>query len=131
MNLQNAQNKVKEFHTAFGHPVADKPQMIDSERQKKRHSWLIEEVNELLEANTIEDVADAIGDVIYIALGTAVENGIDIEPVFNIIHEANMSKLGPDGKPIYKEDNKIAKPEGWQPPEPKIIKELERQVNAK
>jgi predicted HAD superfamily Cof-like phosphohydrolase len=130
MNLKNAQELVKQFQLAFGHPVADKPQMIDPERQKDRHNWLIEEANELLAAKTVVDVADAIGDVIYIALGTAIEHGIDIEPIFNIIQGANMAKLGPDGKPIYKEDGKVAKPEGWQPPEPQIEKEIERQANA-
>lgn len=130
MNLKNAQEMVKEFQLAFGQPVADKPQMIAPERQEVRHSWLVEEANELLAAETLVDVADAIADVIYIALGTAVEHGIDIERVFQIVQEANMAKLGPDGKPIYKEDNKIAKPEGWQPPEPKIAEEIQRQVKA-
>jgi predicted HAD superfamily Cof-like phosphohydrolase len=129
MNLTNAQKAVEEFQKAFGHPVARKPQMIDPARQKDRNNWLIEEANELLDAKTVVDVADAIGDVIYIALGTAVEHGIDIAHIFNIIQEANMSKLGPDGKPIYKEDGKVAKPEGWQPPEPKIEEELKRQAN--
>lgn len=128
MDLRKAQKAVTEFQLAFGHPVADTPTMISPERQAKRHAWLVEEANELLDAKTIVDVADAIGDVIYIALGTAIEHGIDIEPIFNIIQNANMAKLGPDKKPIYKEDNKVAKPEGWQPPEPQIERELERQA---
>lgn len=131
MNIKDMQAKVAEFQKAFGHPVGDKPKMIKTERHEIRTDWLQEEVDELWHAETLVDVADALGDVIYIALGTAIEYGIDLEPVLNIIHEANMSKLGPDGKPIYKADNKIAKPEGWQPPEPKIEAELDRQVNQK
>lgn len=123
--LGEAQDKVRKFHEAFNHPVNDKVVMLSKERMEKRVNWLQEEVSELLEAKTPEDTADAIGDIIYLALGTAVEAGIQMNEVFDFICNANMRKLGADGKPIYKEDNKIAKPEGWYGPE----KEIEEYLN--
>lgn len=73
--------------------------------------------------------SDALIDLIYFALGSLVEMGVKPEPLFNIVQEANMSKLWPDGKPRYREeDNKVLKPEGWQQPEPKLKKEIEYQI---
>ena len=126
--LFNAQVAVMKFQTAFGHPVGTEPKMLEPERLATRQTWLQEEVNEISEAKTVEDLADGIADVIYIALGHAVEAGIDIDKIFKIVQDANMAKLGPDGKPVYKDDNKIGKPEGWEAPEPKIVAELERQT---
>ncbi len=127
MELKYAQQQVEDFHKAFGHPVGDKPTMLDPERLALRHKWLTEEVDEMLAAKNPVELSDAIGDAIVISIGTAVEAGISISEVFDIIMSANMAKLGPDGKPIYKDDGKIAKPEGWVPPEPDIEEELFRQ----
>ncbi|AJA41399.1 hydrolase [Geobacillus virus E3] len=80
----------------------------------------------------IEDVvvaqADALTDVAYFNFGTFVHLGVKPFNLFKIVQEANMSKLFPDGKPRYREDGKIIKPEGWQPPEPKLKAEIERQI---
>lgn len=127
MNLSNAQADVRAFQKAFNLPYEDAPKMLTAERLKFRQELLQEEVDEISAATTLEDLADGIGDVIYIALGTAIESGIEMEPIFKIIQAANMAKLGEDGKPIYREDGKVIKPEGWQPPEPAIVEELERQ----
>lgn len=129
MNLSKAQAQVREFHQAFGHPVADFPKQMSSERREKRYNWMKEELDEFKSAEDLVDQADAIADIIYLALGTAVELGIDIAPIVDIVHEANMRKLGPDGKPIYRPDGKIGKPEGWVPPEPLIKQEIKRQIN--
>jgi predicted HAD superfamily Cof-like phosphohydrolase len=131
MNLSKVQSQVRQFHEAFGHPVADSPKVMTEERRGKRYNWMKEELDEFKSANKLVDQADAIADIIYLAVGTAVELGIDIERIVDIVHQANMNKLGPDGKPIYKPDGKIAKPEGWVPPEPLIQEELERQMKEK
>lgn len=76
---------------------------------------------------------DALNDVSYINYGSIVETGVNPKPIFDIIQNANMNKLGSDGKPIlHPETNKIMKPEGWEEkyqPEPLIKAEIERQRN--
>lgn len=76
---------------------------------------------------------DALNDVSYINYGSIVETGVNPKPIFDIIQNSNMNKLGADGKPIlHPETNKIMKPEGWEEkyqPEPLIKAEIERQRN--
>lgn len=77
--------------------------------------------------------ADALTDINYFTQGTFTMMGVEPQPLFNIVQEANMNKLGPDGKVIYREsDGKIMKPEGWSEnwaPEPKLHEEIKRQIN--
>ena len=123
------QQQVKEFHTAFNLPMVSKPTFLPKERSEARMSWVREEVDEFLESDNVIDQADALVDALYFILGTAVEIGVDLEPVFNIVQRANMAKLWSDGKPRYRElDKKVMKPEGWQAPEPQIEAEIERQM---
>jgi predicted HAD superfamily Cof-like phosphohydrolase len=73
-----------------------------------------EENKEYLEAannNDLIEVADALGDMLYILCGTIIEHGMQnlIEDVFDEIQKSNMSKLGSDGNPIYREDGKVLK----------------------
>lgn len=116
-------NKVKEFHKAFNHPYSDVPVSMKLERAKKRYAWILEEINEFLVASKNGDIveqADAMIDVIYFALGTLVEMGIEPDELFNIVQTANMSKLFPDGKPHYNEMGKVIKPDGWEDPHKKL-----------
>lgn len=75
---------------------------------------------------------DALNDINYINYGSIVETGVNPKNIFSIIQNANLSKLGADGKPIIDPvTNKILKPEGWEEkhkPEPLIKKEIERQI---
>ena len=115
--------EVKKFHQAFNHPVADKPISLTEERAKKRYAWMLEEINEFLDAVKEQDIveqADAMIDTIYFALGTLVEMGVQPEQLFDIVQHANMSKLFPDGKSHYNEMGKVIKPENWQDPHPKL-----------
>ena len=123
-------NDVKEFHLRFGHPVADRPRQMDPERALKRYHWMLEEVNEFLEADEIVEQADAMIDVIYFALGTLVEMGIKPDSLFQIVQEANMAKLWPDGQPHYNEEGKTIKPTSWEDPHNKLKKEIERQYET-
>ena len=128
MSIDLEWEKVRDFHMAFCHPVADLPMLMTSDRAKKRYKWMMEEINEFLESNTLEDQADAMIDLIYFALGTLVELGIKPEGMFEIVHQANMSKLGKNGKPNFNEDGKVIKPTTWESPEPKLKKEIQRQI---
>ena len=120
-------NAVKEFQSKFGHPIADKPMQMDADRAKKRYNWMLEEINEFIEAEEIVEQADAMIDVIYFALGTLVEMGIKPDNLFKIVQDANMAKLWPDGKPHYNKDGKTIKPSTWEDPHDKLRAEIERQ----
>jgi predicted HAD superfamily Cof-like phosphohydrolase len=129
MSINNEFNMVKDFHKAFGHPVSEKPTLISEERAKVRYSWMLEEINEFLEATKngdIYEMTDAMIDEIYFALGTLVEMGIPPAQIFETVQNANMSKLWPDGKPHYKSDGKVVKPSNWKDPHDKIVKIIDQ-----
>lgn len=115
---------VREFHLKFGHPAADEPTLLDDGRTQLRVDLIQEELDEYKEAVAAGDligIADALGDLDYVVNGAAIEHGIVLPIVTAEIHRSNMTKLGPDGKPIYREDGKVLKGEGYEPPR---IKEL-------
>ena len=124
--------EVRQFHQAFGHPISDIPVSLTVERAQKRYAWMLEEINEFLDAAKAQDIveqADAMIDTIYFALGTLVEMGVQPGILFDIVQNANMSKLWPDGKPHYNEMGKVIKPEGWEDPHPRlqlVIKGMEK-----
>ena len=113
--MKNKIEAVKAFHTAFkiGHretPKAD----LGNDKNTLRFNLMKEENEEYLEAannSDLVEVADALGDMLYILCGTIIEHGIQykIEEVFDEIQRSNMSKLGEDGNPIYREDGKVLK----------------------
>ena len=106
---------VKAFHTAFkiGHRETPKAN-LGSEKNMLRYKLMREENEEYLDAandGDLVEVADALGDMLYILCGTIIEHGLQykIEEVFEEIQCSNMSKLGEDGEPIYREDGKVLK----------------------
>lgn len=128
--LDKGYELVETMHKVFGHPVATTPTQLSKERAQIRASFMQEELDEFLAAETKEDQYDALIDLMYFAFGTLVEMGIRPDRGFEIVNEANMTKLFPDGKPRFREgDGKILKPEGWEAPEPKLRAEIERQQN--
>jgi predicted HAD superfamily Cof-like phosphohydrolase len=97
--------KLEEFQKAFNHPFAEKPTCQTPKVGTLRYKLLKEENEEYLEAMQQQDIvgiADALGDALYIVLGSIVAHGLQdvILPVFNEIHNSNMSKLDENGKPI-------------------------------
>ncbi|AUC16168.1 hypothetical protein BTO06_13800 [Tenacibaculum sp. SZ-18] len=106
---------VREFHEAFGLGLNEKPVVnIGDDRKLLRFNLMKEENEEYFEAvknNDLIETADALGDMLYILCGTIIEHGMQykIDEVFNEIQRSNMSKLGEDGKPIYREDGKVMK----------------------
>lgn len=130
MSINNEWGKVRMFHEAFGHPYRATPSILSKQRVEARNKWMLEEIEEFVESEKIEDQADAMIDLIYFALGTLVEMGIKPEKLFDIVHEANMSKLWPDGKPHFNEDGKVIKPSNWVDPEPLISDAISKETAA-
>lgn len=117
---------VREFHKAFGHPISDVPTCLPTARSDLRSELIREELKEYDEAVAEGDVvkiADALSDLLYVTHGAALEHGIPINECFWEVHKSNMSKLGDDGLPIYREDGKILKGPNYQPPNLKDILE--------
>ncbi|HEY3243784.1 MAG TPA: HAD family hydrolase [Phycisphaerae bacterium] len=129
--MRAEQEMVREFHTVFRHPVADRPAELSPERVENRAVWLAEEVEEFRRAQTLDEQADAIVDLIYFALGTLVEMGVDGAPLFHIVHQANMRKLWADGGPKFGNDGKVQKPPGWVDPHDALRQEIARQRSAR
>ncbi len=113
--IKNELKAVAEFHDAFGIESANAPVVsLPEQTVLLRHNLMKEENEEYLEAAQNKDlveVADALGDMLYILCGTILSHGMQhkITEVFNEIQRSNMSKLGTDGKPIYREDGKVLK----------------------
>lgn len=119
-SLRNSYELVREFMLTFGHPVLEEPTLIEDKAWEDMRVGLIEEeFNELQDAVAARDIvaiADALGDLEYVVNGMALGMGINLPAVVTEIHRSNMTKLGPDGKPIYREDGKILKGENYEPP---------------
>ncbi|WP_209020081.1 HAD family hydrolase [Jeotgalibacillus proteolyticus] len=122
-------NKVKEFQEIMQQPVADQPTALLPERVAERYGFMREELNEFAMSDKLVDQVDGIIDLLYLAIGTLVEMGVRPEELFNIVHEANMSKLWEDGKPRFDVNNggKIIKPPSFVRPEPLLEQEIQRQ----
>ena len=128
--MKNKLYAVTAFHKAFGLGVNNSPTTeIDEATMRLRFSLMDEENKEYLDAMKNKDlieVADALGDMLYILCGTIITHGMQdvIDEVFEEIQCSNMSKLGSDGKPIYREDGKVLKgPNYFKPDITKILKQ--------
>jgi len=116
---------VREFHEAYEMPVGtvnihndfDKIKKEDAERIALRSNLVAEEFKELINAESCEEIMKESCDLIYVILGTFVEFGWDLEEAFRRVHQSNMSKLGEDGKPIYREDGKVLKGPNYKKPD--------------
>lgn len=127
--MKNKIKAVETFHNAFGITNRETPIAKTNAREMKlRFDLMAEENEEYLEAannNDLVEVADALGDMLYILCGTILSHGMQhkIEEVFNEIQRSNMSKLGADDKPIYREDGKVMKGPNYFKPSIKEILE--------
>lgn len=104
--------KVKTFMETFGQDVKDKPEFPSVDVVALRYELIKEELEELFEAmgeKDLVEVADALTDILYVTYGAGHAFGIDLDACFDEVQRSNMSKLGADGKPIYREDGKILK----------------------
>ncbi|MFD7625409.1 MazG nucleotide pyrophosphohydrolase domain-containing protein [Streptomyces sp. NPDC059851] len=118
--VTSAQDLVREFHHAFGLDARTRPTEVPRTLSLHRQDLLAEEVAELAEASAegrLDHIAHELADVVYIAYGTALVHGIDLDAVIAEVHRANMSKLGPDGRPTLREDGKVLKGPSYRAPD--------------
>lgn len=127
MSFKSHIDKVKEFHESFNIKNNNHPTLLSKEEYQLRYDLIKEENEEYLHAcekGDITEIADAMGDVLYIALGTLLRHGLQdkIDEIFEEIHRSNMSKLDINGKPIYRVDGKVLKgPNYFKPNIKKIL----------
>lgn len=127
MTLKDTIEAVEHFHTSFGIENNYAPTTELSENEiMLRYKLMREENEEYLEAaqnGDIVEIADALGDQLYILCGTILKHGLQdkIAEVFQEIQRSNMSKLDADGNPIYREDGKVMKSELYFKPNIKAI----------
>ena len=122
--IMNYMQKLQEFHRVFGHHIEEKPtSKVPDKVAILRIRLIHEELDELHDAMDDEDIvkiADGLADLLYVVFGTAVSYGMPMDEIFDIVHRYNMSKLGPDGKPLVDAGGKSIKPDGWTPPDNEI-----------
>jgi predicted HAD superfamily Cof-like phosphohydrolase len=116
---------VEDFMNAFGQDVEKTPMM--SGVAELRYELIREELEEMREALDSKDligIADALTDLLYVVYGAGHSFGLNLDACFEEVHRSNMSKLGADGKPIYREDGKVMKGENYSSPDLKKTLQL-------
>ena len=112
--------KVGDFMEAFGQEVLCVPTMPDFNLAALRLDLIEEEVQELrdgLGRSSLLEVADALTDILYVVYGAGHAFGIDLDDCFHEVHRSNMTKLGEDGRPLYREDGKVMKGPNYEEPD--------------
>ncbi len=112
--LHSKIKSVAEFHEVFKIGNANQITLIEERDYTLRYNLIKEENEEYLDAckkGDMIEIADALGDQLYILFGTILKHGLEhkIEEVYDEIHRSNMSKLDEKGEPIFREDGKILK----------------------
>lgn len=136
LTVKGAIEHVRRFHDAFGIENAETPvAKLSKSDLKLRFELMKEENEEYLEAaeeGDLVEVADALGDMLYILCGTILKHGLHEKfvDVFEEIQRSNMSKLGADGKPIYRKDGKVLKGPAYFKPHIKEILESETALES-
>lgn len=112
---------VRRFHDAFGLPVAAQPTLdVATEVFQLRRRLIQEEVGELhtaLDGDDLVAVADALGDLVYVAYGMALTLGIDLDAVIAEIHRSNLTKADANSAPVVRSDGKVLKGGRYSPPD--------------
>ena len=117
---------VKKFMQTFGQEVKGKAEFPNEKTVQLRYELIkeeLEELNKAIKDKDIKEVADALTDILYVTYGAGHAFGINLDKCFYEVQQSNMSKLGPDGKPIYNESGKVMKgPNYFKPDLNKFIK---------
>jgi predicted HAD superfamily Cof-like phosphohydrolase len=114
----NYMKMMKEFHNAFCVPISTFPKLLSPEDTIRRLTLITSEVGELgdaLRTKDLAEIADALGDILYVTFGCAVEMGLPMDRIFNDIHQSNMSKIWSDGEIHKDKGGKVLKPPTFTP----------------
>ena len=120
--------EVGTFMETFGQDVKTSPEIPDAETVNLRIELIAEELEELWDAcekKDLVEIADALTDILYVTYGAGHAFGINLDSCFREVQRSNMSKLGEDGKPIYREDGKVMKGPNYSEPNLKKVLHLE------
>ena len=115
---------VGDFMESMEQDVLIRPSFPEDSVQKLRLDLIEEELEELqyaIDNQNIVDTADALTDLLYVVYGAGHALGIDLDDCFKEVHQSNLSKLGPDFRPIKREDGKVLKPDTYFPPDLKTV----------
>ena len=111
---------VGDFMEAFGQEVLEIPTLPDFNLAELRLDLINEEVQELkdgIDKGSMLEIADALTDILYVVYGAGHAFGIDLDECFFEVHRSNMTKLGPNGRPLYRDDGKILKGANYSEPD--------------
>jgi predicted HAD superfamily Cof-like phosphohydrolase len=111
---------VREFHLAFGLDARTTPTEVGPDLAAHRGELLAEEAAEVAEVSVsgpLDKLAHELADVVYVAYGTALVHGVDLDAVIAEIHRANMTKIGPGGEIVRRDDGKVLKGEHYEAPD--------------
>jgi len=120
--------EVGTFMETFGQDVKTSPEIPDAETVNLRIELIAEELEELWDAcekKDLVEIADALTDILYVTYGAGHAFGLDLDKCFTEVQRSNMSKLGEDGKPIYRDDGKVMKGPNYSEPDLKKCLHLE------
>ena len=116
---------VRKFMETFGQDVQTKAEFPSEKIVKLRYNLIKEELNEFEQAikdKNLVEIADSLTDILYVTYGAGHAFGIDLDKCFDEVQKSNMSKLGPNGKPIYNEQGKVMKgPKYFEPDLKKFV----------
>ena len=112
--------QAKEFRTKY-----QLKNSTDRQTPSYQKMLVIEEFKEFLEAEdqlyrdnptVTAEALKELADLVYVCYQYAENMNWFLDEALNRVHESNMSKLGEDGKPIYREDGKVLKGPNYKPP---------------
>lgn len=123
---------IADFHELIlGVNASPQPSLVSQEYCLERMRFMHEELTEFAEASSTGDivgVADALADIVYVALGTAYKMGLPFDDIWRAVQYANMQKV----KGVTKRGNAIdaVKPAGWVGPEAAIARAINNRMRG-
>ena len=117
--MLNLQRNLYQFHSKMGLTVKGYPQIPDQSTVELRSKLISEEAKEVTTAmkeGSLDKIARELVDLVYVTIGTAISYGINLAPIWDVIHESNMAK----DPALKNEDGKVHKPKGWGEPDVKF-----------